>query len=202
MRLDGGRRHTSSFQAGFRLTEDGNKTQSYHTWSSLNNTPNCFEHFRASPPATHLWRQWWEWWRCRWRGTGSLPSCWESTSIKKKSHSAAEDHINNVHIYKTDPMWIHVITPRCISPIAFTHSGTKQLHFAFAAFVSQPMAGNPHVFFTPHTGFYLLLTSVSHMGTKTASVTQWHWPHRLTNAGPSITCQRHHDGVYNAAGNV
>lgn len=105
MRLDGGRRHTSSFQAGFRLTEDGNKTQSYHTWSFLNNTPNCFKHFRASLPATHLWRQWWEWWRCRWRGTGSLPSCWESTNIKK-SHSAAEDHINNVHIYKTD--WPHV----------------------------------------------------------------------------------------------
>lgn len=33
--------------------------------------------------ATHLWRRWWEWWRCQWRGTGSLPGCWESVNIRK-----------------------------------------------------------------------------------------------------------------------
>lgn len=81
MRLDGGRRHTSSSHAGFRLTEDAKKPckplindhfiQFQHT---------DFEYFSWY----YLWRRWWEWWRCQWRGTGSLPDCWESVIRKDK----------------------------------------------------------------------------------------------------------------------
>lgn len=81
MRLDGGWCLTSTFHAGFRLTEDGKKPCRHltpHQFIQVSHTE--FEDFSAC----YLWRRWWEWWRRQWIGTESLPGCWESVIWKDK----------------------------------------------------------------------------------------------------------------------
>lgn len=82
IRPDGGRRETSSFHAGFRLTEERRaqkettivkeNTQKGARGSKVVKTrPSLFSH-------TYWWRLWGEWLRCRWRGTGSRRGYWGS----------------------------------------------------------------------------------------------------------------------------
>lgn len=103
IRPDGGRRDTSSFQAGFRLTEEVRwektrrckKIRHYRwgeeTWSKRARQIPMMK-LNASPYSqyfsyTYWWKQWGGWWQYRWRGTGSLQDYWGSKKQNSTDYS-------------------------------------------------------------------------------------------------------------------